>query len=80
MTTYRYDSITARGFKRGQCAVCGKGAERSREFSQTLNPFNRNPDGSVKTALEIRREVNAAAKAWQDGEPVVHARCEGVTS
>lgn len=77
MTTYYYDAIRARGFKRGPCAVCGKSAERSREFYQTVNPWNRNPDGSIKTTAEIRREVNAEAKAWQDDAPVVHARCEG---
>lgn len=76
MSIYRYDRIEARGFKRGQCAVCGKGAERSRVFGQTLNPFNKNADGSVKTAAEIRREVNSEALAWQNDEPVVHARCE----
>lgn len=77
MTTYYFDRITARGFKRGRCAVCGKSAERSREFGQTVNPFNKNPDGTVKTAAEIRRDVNAEAKAWQDDGAVMHARCEG---
>lgn len=75
MTTYRYDAITARGYKRGPCEVCGKTAERSQTFYQTLNPFNRDADGSVKTAAQIRREVNAEALSWQQGT-VRHARCE----
>lgn len=78
MPVYRYDAIAARGYKRGPCEVCGKTAERSRIFEQTLNPFNRDPDGCVKTSAQIRAEVNAEALAWQRG-PVRHARCEAVT-
>lgn len=74
--TYYYDRIEARGFKGGRCAVCGKNAERSRTFGQTLNPFNRDDTGAPKTAEQINREVIRQVRAWE-AEPVVHARCEG---
>ncbi len=78
MTVYRYDAITARGYKRGPCDGCGKTAERTQVFQQTLNPFNKDADGAVKTSAQIRSEVNAQALAWQQGA-VRHARCEATS-
>lgn len=77
MPTYYYDRITARASKSGVCPGCGKAATRSQTFGQTVNPFNRNPDGTVKTAAEVRASVNSEAVAWRDADtPVMHARCE----
>lgn len=42
----------------------GKNRQETRTFMQTVNPFNKNADGSVKTREEIYAELNAQRKAW----------------
>lgn len=73
-----YQSIKVRPERRGRCPVCGKSSVRSRVFEQTLNPFNRNPDGSAKTAREVFRAVDAEAAAWVPD--FTHVRCAEVKS
>ena len=48
MTTNNFPRVTHRAIRTGTCPVCGKRVKRSRVFEHTVNPFNRNPDGSVK--------------------------------
>lgn len=50
-----------------RCAneACRKKMVRVRKFEQTINPFNTNPDGSQKTALQIKAEVVAQGKEWE---------------
>lgn len=77
MTTYRFSEVAHRATKRVPCEGCGKTLSRSRTFVQTLNPFNKNVDGTVKTRQEISEELRADAAAWkadQSGER--HAKCE----
>ena len=76
MTTYIYERVQVGAYKAGPCAICGKRAERRETFGQTLNPFNRNADGSVKTRHEIWNEICAEARKWEQAGPVLHARCE----
>jgi hypothetical protein len=61
--------------KSGKCTVCGKRCSRTKEFYQTVNPFNKNTRGEVKTREEIYNELVTEAKAWRQ-EPVTHAKCE----
>ena len=75
VTTYTYRQISVKGWKAGRCVVCGKGAERSKTFTNTVNPWNRNEDGSVRTAAEVLANVRRLACEWE-AEPVKHARCE----
>jgi hypothetical protein len=42
----------------------GKKRQETRTFMQTVNPFNKNPDGSVKTRVEILKELHAERLAW----------------
>lgn len=61
----------------GICDVCGKHAQRSRTFSATLNPFNRDPlTGSTRTAPQIREMLAEEAKAWQAKTKPRHQKCE----
>lgn len=48
----------------GFCPNCGKRVTRSRTFEQTVNPFNRNPDGSVKSWGEVQEDVYREAAEW----------------
>jgi hypothetical protein len=75
MSIYRYERVERRDYKRGRCVACGKTAERSQTFQQTINPFNKNSDGAVKTRDDIWTEISAEARAWL-AQPVFHARCE----
>lgn len=65
MTIYRFDKITAKRTASGGCPGCGKRVRRSKTFEMTVNPFNRNSDGSVRTPSEVRAAVEARADDWQ---------------
>lgn len=65
MTTYTFQRIQARRQHAGICPVCGRQVRRSRTFWHTVNPFNRNDDGTVRTPAEVRDRVNAEADAWE---------------
>lgn len=61
--------------KSGVCPGCGGKATRTKKFSQTLNPFNKNSKGAVKTEAEIKGELVSAGHKWRM-EPVYHVKCE----
>lgn len=44
------------------CSECGFCLKRQAVVGHTVNPFNKNPDGSVKTAAEVQRDAYEAAK------------------
>lgn len=74
MPTYRFDEVTNQVVKSLPCPICGKKLRRQRTFMQTRNPFNKNADGSVKTTLDILKELMVEASKWQAvAEP--HPKC-----
>ncbi|RKR53189.1 hypothetical protein C7387_4329 [Yokenella regensburgei] len=75
MVTTRFEEIFVVAEKAGKCEVCGKQCKRREKFSQTLNPFNKNKDGSVKTYQEIKKEVQQRAIDWRLGS-LKHVKCE----
>jgi hypothetical protein len=42
----------------------GKRRQKTKRFTMTLNPYNRNPDGTVRTEREILAALNAQKAAW----------------
>ena len=72
--THNFPEIVARRTKSGSCPVCGKRVRRSQTFSETVNPFNRNEGGTLKSPAEVRVSVNKEADAWVPD--FTHARCE----
>ena len=62
--TYKFREVRHPSRKRGKCPACGKVVTRSIMFTQTLNPFNKNADGEVKTVNQIWVELQAASKEW----------------
>lgn len=42
----------------------GKARTQTRKFYQTLNPFNKNADGTVKTREQILIEITAERDDW----------------
>jgi hypothetical protein len=64
VTTYRFEEVKYHVTKKTVCTGCGKKLMRSTTFSQTINPFNKNADGAMKTRREIWHELAAEAEAW----------------
>lgn len=42
----------------------GKKRQKTKTFGQTLNPFNKNEDGTIKTRAQILIEITAEKEAW----------------
>jgi hypothetical protein len=70
-----FQSVVTSRRKAGPCPVCGKRSVRTRRFEHTVNPFNKNRDGSVKTADEVRADVHAEADKWKPD--FTHQKCHG---
>lgn len=67
MVTYHFQGFKGRAEHRFTCPSCMK-PNRLRTFTveHTVNPFNRNEDGSIKTAREVQASAYLAAKAELD--------------
>lgn len=67
MTSYtqKFESVPLPASKNLPCPGCGKKVRRSRTFSQTINPFNKNAAGQAKTRQEILAELRERAAAWK---------------
>lgn len=64
MVTYTFRAYRGRATHRFTCPVCEKpGRVRTLTVEHTVNPFNKNEDGSVKTATEVMRSAQAEAEA-----------------
>lgn len=63
MTTHVFEKIS---IKRTKHYVDSSGKKRRKtvEFYQTLNPFNKNKDGSLKTREDIMEAITAEAETW----------------
>lgn len=75
MTVYRFEQRKATTVRDLDCTRCGKRFRRQKTFTQTINPFNKNPDGTVRTAREVTEAVRVQAEAWQP-EPVLCGPCK----
>jgi hypothetical protein len=72
--TTTFEVVCHRAVKSLPCPGCGKRLRRQRTFEQTINPYNRNADGTVKTRAEIRQELITEAAVWADTAET-HAAC-----
>lgn len=72
---YNFHEVTISSMKKGICSVCGKSCQRSKTFSQTINPFNKNKKGEIKTGNEIRIELEIEIDNWKK-LPIKHSKCE----
>lgn len=68
-TRITFDEVCIRGVRRWTDEN-GKRRQETRKFSQTINPFNRNADGTIKTREEIMKELIAKRDAWLK-EPIM---------
>lgn len=72
--TERYDQVKQKVSKRGACA-CGRICTRQTTIMNTVNPFNRRPNGEPKSYDEVRADVKAEAARWQASFVIVCASC-----
>lgn len=59
VTRYTFEEIQRSRVVRAVCARCGKKRQRTFTADQTVNPYNKNEDGSVKTRDQVIASVNA---------------------
>ena len=72
----KFREIKIYGTRQGDCGVCGKPATRKTNFAQTINPFNKDANGNIKTEAQIMKELQEKRTEWIKGQPT-HKRCEG---
>lgn len=70
-----YKEVGFSSSKSGKCPVCLKSAVRKQKFFQTINPFNRNADDTLKTAAQIMAQLCEERDTWK-AEPTLHVKCE----
>lgn len=56
------------------CRVCGKKIKRATTLGQTINPWNKNADGTVKNRYQIQSELKAEAETWHPTNDI-HRGC-----
>jgi len=59
-----YESVKEHRAKSSKCPFCRKPVRRSMTFEHTINPFNKNEDGSIRTYSEVLQRVNEEADKW----------------
>lgn len=75
MSTIVFENVSTRRTRKGLCTRCGKKCQVTREFSQTVNPFNRDESGNPKTRAAIMQENVRDAAAWNE-TPLVCKGCQ----
>jgi hypothetical protein len=70
-----FEEVKYTGKKTGKCPVCGKNCTRSKVFFQTINPFNKKEDGTLKDRHDIYEEEGIKLQEWKKTPPT-HQKCE----
>lgn len=73
---YKFPAVKHTEKRSGTCVRCGKKCARSKTFMRTVNPFNKNPDGSIKTPAEVQTDNREEAKGWA-AQPLLCKGCGG---
>lgn len=64
----KFQEVSLRATKSGKCR-CGKYLRRSKTFTNTINPFNKNNDGLPKSYNEVYADVERLVEDWQSRPP-----------
>lgn len=75
--TSKFEEVSFTATKAGKCPSCGKRVTRSQKFWGTINPFNKNSDGTIKTRQQIKVELHEEAAAWEPDFRHNTDRCRG---
>lgn len=57
-----YEEVSIKATKRWEEE--GKKRQKTRTFSQTINPFNKDNDGNIKGRDQIMKEISKEAEKW----------------
>lgn len=68
-----FEKVALHADKAGKCG-CGKRRRRRKKFWGTLNPWNKNPDGTIRTWGDIQAGLRQQIEAWE-AEPIVCKNC-----
>lgn len=60
---YEFEKVSIYAKKSGKCR-CGKRRTRSEHLWMTVNPFNKNARGEVKTRQEVRADLAKRHEEW----------------
>ncbi len=67
-----FQEVSLPGVKWYKCA-CGRRVTRKKKFYQTINPYNKNAQGEIKSRQEILLELSAESTAWHaKTDPCAH--------
>jgi hypothetical protein len=64
-----FEPIKRRAAIHTKCVHCRRGIRRSKVFEETVNPYNRHPDGRTKTRAEVIQSVMDKAREWAANPP-----------
>ena len=67
--TITFREVSLRAEKSGKCIICGKRRKRTKKFWQTINQWNKTPQGRYKTSFDIMPELKEDARKWKT-EPI----------
>lgn len=70
-----FEKIERHAERSGFCFKCSEKRKRQKTFYQTVNPWNKNDDGSVRTRTEIYNDIGREIAEWKAG-PFICASCE----
>lgn len=54
-----FQEVTQRSTRRAKCARCGKARTRTYVVTHTINPWNKNEDGTVRSREQVAKCVAA---------------------
>jgi len=60
---YVFEEVSVKATKRWKDDT-GKMRQQTKKFCQTINPYNKNKDGTCKTRQQITVEITQARDAW----------------
>ncbi|MCA1570762.1 MAG: hypothetical protein LC798_10690 [Chloroflexi bacterium] len=66
--------VRYRATKSLPCPVCGKKVRRRWTVEHTVNPYNRNADGTVRTPQQVQERARAVGQQWER-RPEMCSRC-----
>ena len=75
MTTYIFQEVSVYGEKTAKCPKCGKYYKRKEKFWATINPWNVNKDGVMKSWDEVYQDVMNKRTKWLE-EPIEPHNCK----
>lgn len=75
-TTINFEEVAIRGFKRVKCAGgCKRTLTRKEKFWKTINPFNKDEYGNIKSREQLLVELKVERDEWMK-EPVYCIHCD----